>query len=870
MIYLLLVAIVVVFFISNRDLAGRIQYLEKKIAELADDLRLMRGGIAGTAPPEKPKQEAPKPETPATPQPKPQVSSVPLSAGTPQKAEEKKKSAGFNFEQQFGARLPVWIGGIALALSGFYLLKYSIDNNLLTEQVRVMLGAVLGIGLVAGGKVAHARKNLADGTRIAQALCGAGIAVLYGTIFAATSLYHLLPSLLGFAGMAVVTAYTVILSLRLGMPIALLGLLGGFVTPGLIGSESPSALTLFIYLYCVLSGLMAVIRRKNWWVLAIPAVLGAFLWVCGWIFGGHYTASDNLYLGLFVLAVSATIVHQAHQRPAEEAGKGVTSPMFLSYLTFGGAIATMALVTVKGGFGVFEWLFYGLLAAGGIVMAVFKPKEYRLVPWAAMAVNIVMLASDRADAHILTFAAFGALYTLSALYAASLSFVRGTAQELSWSRLATAAALGFFLLAYATQTGDFSYWGATAIALAALFAHSALRVFKSPSGNNHALLAGHILTATAFISIGMTIELDQSFLPIAFAGQLLATAWVYAKLGPHGGIEGLRLAGKALLVAFIFVLLPQFLLLLSITLHSLFGAEWRFWSDDHVPFAEDPFLQLALPMVLAGASSWLFRLRRDGRFVAVLETVTVLLGALAAFYLARHALHPGENVLYVKAGFFERGLMTNLFFAAGLLCIFAGKHLQRSAIIKCGTVIFLMAAFRVVFFDMIKQNPLWNGTQDVGDIFILNKLLLPFALPVGWMLLVDRPPFGLAFPVPKIVKGVFMLACVFLLVTLNVRQFFQGSILADGRAAENIEIYAYSIAWLLLGVALLVAGTVRVDKHMRVASLAIMLLTIGKVFLYDAGELSGLYRVFSFMGLGVSLIALSWFYTRFVFTRTER
>jgi len=73
------------------------------------------------------------------------------------------------------------------------------------------------------------------------------------------------------------------------------------------------------------------------------------------------------------------------------------------------------------------------------------------------------------------------------------------------------------------------------------------------------------------------------------------------------------------------------------------------------------------------------------------------------------------------------------------------------------------------------------------------------------------------------------------------------------------------VAWLLFGVALLFFGTVRKDKMIRVASLIVMIFTVGKVFLYDASELEGLFRVFSFFGLGLSLLGLSWFYTQFVF-----
>jgi uncharacterized membrane protein len=57
----------------------------------------------------------------------------------------------------------------------------------------------------------------------------------------------------------------------------------------------------------------------------------------------------------------------------------------------------------------------------------------------------------------------------------------------------------------------------------------------------------------------------------------------------------------------------------------------------------------------------------------------------------------------------------------------------------------------------------------------------------------------------------------------------------------------------------------RRDHAIRIASLAIMILTAAKVFLYDASQLEGLMRVLSFLGLGLSLLGISWFYTRFVF-----
>lgn len=97
-----------------------------------------------------------------------------------------------------------------------------------------------------------------------------------------------------------------------------------------------------------------------------------------------------------------------------------------------------------------------------------------------------------------------------------------------------------------------------------------------------------------------------------------------------------------------------------------------------------------------------------------------------------------------------------------------------------------------------------------------------------------------------------------------MRQAFQGARL-DGGPASPAEIHAYSVAWGALGTLLLGAGIATRGVVVRWASLAVMLLAVGKVFLYDLAELQDLYRVFSLLGLGASLLLLAWLYQRFVF-----
>ena len=74
-----------------------------------------------------------------------------------------------------------------------------------------------------------------------------------------------------------------------------------------------------------------------------------------------------------------------------------------------------------------------------------------------------------------------------------------------------------------------------------------------------------------------------------------------------------------------------------------------------------------------------------------------------------------------------------------------------------------------------------------------------------------------------------------------------------------------SLAWALYALALLGVGMARRSAALRWASLCLIIVTIGKVFLYDLSHLHDLYRVMSLVGLALSLILISLLYQRFVF-----
>ena len=115
-----------------------------------------------------------------------------------------------------------------------------------------------------------------------------------------------------------------------------------------------------------------------------------------------------------------------------------------------------------------------------------------------------------------------------------------------------------------------------------------------------------------------------------------------------------------------------------------------------------------------------------------------------------------------------------------------------------------------------------------------------------------------------IAAGALVLALAY--VTFEIRRLYHGPVLNSG-ATFDVEQYTYSIAWLAFGVLLLAIGIFVNSQRARLASAAVIALTIGKVFLVDLSTLTGVYRALSFMGLGLVLVAIGWFYQKVLFRR---
>ena len=192
-----------------------------------------------------------------------------------------------NWEQFMGVKGFAWVGGFALFLGVTFFVKYAFDNNLISPQVQVAIGFLAGIGLLVGGTLLHSRQQYVIG---AQALCATGVVILYAVTFASRVHYHFLEwpgarwdALPAFGLMALITATGFFLSVRLNaLVVAILGMLGGFLTPILINTEQDNPLGLFGYIAILDAGLIFVALNKRWHFLTALAALGTVFMQVGW------------------------------------------------------------------------------------------------------------------------------------------------------------------------------------------------------------------------------------------------------------------------------------------------------------------------------------------------------------------------------------------------------------------------------------------------------------------------------------------------------------------------------------------------------------------------------------------------------------
>ena len=293
------------------EFASSLTNLDKRMRDYGNLINLDLAKIAG-APQQSPQsQPAPKPgpeqtapivaagpataiARPGTIEPRP-VAPEPAFTSAPA-----PKRSSSEFEIQMGQKWLLIVGILTMVFGVGYFLKYSFDQGWVGPEGRVALAYVWGIVfLVAGDQF---RKKI---ERFGLSLIGGGIAVLYFSAFAAFQIYHLFDQTASFAIMVMITALACALAIRYDNKwLAVLGLVGGFLTPVLLTTGQDNQIALMTYMTILNLGLLGIAFYKKWDLLNTLGFIFTYLLYAAW-YGQHYAAPKFwpaiLFLNVFFL-----------------------------------------------------------------------------------------------------------------------------------------------------------------------------------------------------------------------------------------------------------------------------------------------------------------------------------------------------------------------------------------------------------------------------------------------------------------------------------------------------------------------------------------------------------------------------------------
>ena len=746
-------------------------------------------------------------------------------------------------------RWGVWLGAAALLLAGVFLIRYAAEQGMLGPWARCIGAMLLGAALLGGAELLRRRPPPEIGGSFAVdqapgALAAGGSAVLFGAAYGFGPFYDLVPPLLGFVLMAGAAMVGLAASLRFGRLTAAVGVAAAFGTPALVSSDAPYLPGLFAYLLAVSAAALGVMRWTAWtWLGWVAAIAGAL-----WVMAAAGVPGDAWAPAAFVpLAVLLNFLLLPGGALETPVGRRMA---WLPLVALG--LAGLVLAGVSPGVAARTGLF--LLSPIAVWKGVTERRLARL-PWLAAGFGLVTLliwvlpawqptgeaitiegvvqgvipgawAPDAIVPLLLAAAGLAAFHALVGLF-----LERRAPDPLVWAALPAGVPVLALAVTYAvvarfqTDLG----WATAALALAASLvfaAHLAVREGSIQRAGVHG--AG----AAAALALGYAMVLHDQWLTMAIAILVPALAWIAGRTGVLG-LRSVALVAACVVLARV---LPNWNVL--------------FYPFGRLPLANGLVAAYAVPALAFAWASVMFRRVADDLVVAVLEAGAVTLMAAFVVLEIRHATTGGEML--------GDGSFAEVAFDLTFLALQAGVHLYLAR--RTGRRV-LGWAWRI------------EGTVALalGTVLLLVNPLLTNDV-AGW------PALAAAYLVPAVlaalamryvaagrILGLYAVLAGFVWITVQIRMLFHPTAPSlDHSGIVAAELWSWSGAWLAYGIALLAAGMWRGERALRQAGLAVVALVAGKVFLWDMSDLDGLWRVVSFLGLGLALIGLGAAYRRFV------
>jgi uncharacterized membrane protein len=795
------------------------------------------------------------------------ASAPPLSEPLPSpEAMVETETAPRNIEQALASRWLVWLGGIAIALGGLLLIKYAQDNGLVPPIVRVFVGLATAAALAGAGEWFRVKRGEMVQDYVPAALSAAGLIIGFGVSYAAYALYNIFAPAVVFPLLAAISLSAMWLATRQGPLIAALGLVGATFTPALVQSNNPSTSGFFAYLLVVLVASLWLLRRFNWWWLGFAAVAATAAWALLWING--ISLNPTLPIGLFglALAIAAVFIPRGRGILSADMGsmwdtKSITPPMGIAIAGCAAGSIILAALAVQSGHAAVPLLMFAIGMAALVAFGWFRPGLVAAPLLAAATTLLVLVAWRDVGFHEWAFDERGFWVTVpglfepprfrNALLFAALAFtgvgalgIMQKSETRPWSILAASSAFIFLFVAWgrADFTLSWQIWALIGLALTSVLAittRSLLPKITEPStARSIEVLVGGIVLLLLFV-------LDRCFNGVWLTLSIAALAAIVAystRLLPLPNIGGIAAATAALAALKLFI-----------------GRE--FWGEPtSQPLGGHWVLYgYGIPAVLFWQASRWLKSEAFERWKVAFEGAS--LGLLISLVSLELRVIIGGGITNEGFGLLELAAHACAWLGAAYGLAYR-QHLYSSFVSIWGARVLLAAATAAFFLALTLRNPVLTDDPVVGGQ-IFNALWLAYLLPVPLYSLMARKLDSLGLGRVRSAVGVFTLVLLMTFVTLLVKRQFQSATL-DIAFLSQAESYAVSFAWLMTGIGIFIAGIKLQRQTIRYGGLAILVLTVLKVFGFDLFSLGGLWRIASIIGLGLCLVGVGWLYTRFI------
>jgi len=663
--------------------------------------------------------------------------------------EQIRSMTSSEWETLIGGKILNRIGALAVIIGVGFFLKYAFDNNWITETMRVLIGLAIGFLLLFGGHYYHKKGFLI----FSRGLIGAGIAILYLSVYASFNYYHLVSQIVAFAMMIVVTIISFWQAIKYNsLIISLFGWLGATLTPFLLSTGTASESGLLSYVAFLDVGLLYIAMKKERWLILEPlSLLSTILIYSSWNWS-YFLPDMCLETSLFLFLLWAIFL-------ASEIIK-------ISSLKRKITLVDQGISLTNGGF-FYLSLYWAVNPSHHQLMGVLTI----VVAAAYLGIYFLTRKKRQGEEYLLTRYLFSTL-----LLSVCASFIQFKNFEIT-----IALSIESFLLTWIARKDKNILLNLASIAIL-------------------------ILSIFNFLFIPTAFNIDAKEFCLLF--NMRSAALISVLLSAFGSGTSIRINdfkfSNIIKPALTYTWIAVLFTLITVETSDLFDCLWTNSIGSIQTFYID-------------------------NSICVLVLEWIILSLLLFYYSFKRQFIP---------------------------------HLYSSFIITA----------LILFFSVINGFLKFSPLSMFLPLINIRSIALLIVCTLLWLMLatIRRENYNFRKTFEKI-AGISIALLLFILLTSDTRDIFGKKIDSfsekDSTQLLTSTVYLMQLClsgiWLLYSITLMIAGIYKRNFGIRIISIVLFGITILKIFFYDLSNLDTLHRIFSFIGLGFTLLSVSYLYHKY-------